>query len=724
MDTILKTTTWDTATDSLNGNFTTIQGLIDAINTSLGAKALQTDVTTLTTQLNQLQSLVTSTASDPDSVVSTIQEVLQAFSQFPEGTSVATALSGKVDKTLTINGKALNTNLTFVASDFGIDLSQYATVTQLANKVDVITGSTLLSSQQAADLAAIKALILAGDDQDTFINTFNEVLKAFQNEPEGFDIAGALAAKLDNATFTAYQTTVTNLLSGKQATLTFDAVPTQGSINPVTSGGVYNGLSAKQNILIYDTVLASGGANLIKSGDIYNQLLSGGGPYPNLVTNVYVGNVYSSSGALTGSAGLNATNKFPATANQTFTIQGLTQNNVANSAVGRAFKADGSFYGTIVKSQITAITGGFLLTITNDTNIASIGLFFEDAGLPIKTPDALIIRPGTSITNPAQLPLKVQPALLPNNGIQPFKVTDLANDSELVSIADVAAIAAIPDAQRVYFNNGAQPKTVSAKAPCFLSAGQSNQDGRIAIASLPAWWATYGNQLPNCIINNNDVLNWHTYNTGEFISGATFSYELLLYKMILDNQHAVTGHTSDNIYVIKKTLGSTSIDPTGAGAGAGSWSADISSVSGVPAILPLLETRIRAAQSSTNAALYNIDALIWHQGEADRGGYASAYYAGLKNMIYYVRGITGKPNLPVILGAINTASVQYSSVVEAAKMQLASENPTSIFYAALSNNTTANLNSDVLHFNYAGGLDLATSMFNIMTANKSLFGLL
>ena len=49
---------------------------------------------------------------DSNSVVDTLKEVLAVFNAYPEGATIANALSGKVDKTQTIAGIALSSNIT------------------------------------------------------------------------------------------------------------------------------------------------------------------------------------------------------------------------------------------------------------------------------------------------------------------------------------------------------------------------------------------------------------------------------------------------------------------------------------------------------------------------------------------------------------------------------------------------------------------------------------
>ena len=56
----------------------------------------------------------------------------------------------------------------------------------------------------------------------------------------------------------------------KQDALTFDNAPTEGSTNPVTSGGIYTALAGKQATLTFDNTPTSGSANPVTSGGIFN----------------------------------------------------------------------------------------------------------------------------------------------------------------------------------------------------------------------------------------------------------------------------------------------------------------------------------------------------------------------------------------------------------------------------------------------------------------------
>ena len=62
--------------------------------------------------------------------------------------------------------------------------------------------------------------------------------------------------------------------TSKQDKLTFDNSPTQNSINPVTSGGVYTALSGKQDTLTFDNTPTEDSDNPVKSGGIYESILN------------------------------------------------------------------------------------------------------------------------------------------------------------------------------------------------------------------------------------------------------------------------------------------------------------------------------------------------------------------------------------------------------------------------------------------------------------------
>lgn len=71
---------------------------------------------------------------------------------------------------------------------------------------------------------------------------------------------------------TAVDVVMTQRLSAKQDTLTFDSTPTSGSTNPVESGGIKTALDAKQNTLTFDTTPTASSTNPATSGGIYTAI--------------------------------------------------------------------------------------------------------------------------------------------------------------------------------------------------------------------------------------------------------------------------------------------------------------------------------------------------------------------------------------------------------------------------------------------------------------------
>lgn len=73
---------------------------------------------------------------------------------------------------------------------------------------------------------------------------------------------------------TTNKMTATNLagqlkaLGNYQDKLTFDTMPTAGSTNPVTSGGIKTALDSKQSTLTFDTTPTAGSTNPVTSGGI------------------------------------------------------------------------------------------------------------------------------------------------------------------------------------------------------------------------------------------------------------------------------------------------------------------------------------------------------------------------------------------------------------------------------------------------------------------------
>ena len=86
---------------------------------------------------------------------------------------------------------------------------------------------------------------------------------------------GSPNAVSSGGTYTAIQTVVNDLtaeINTKQDILTFDNVPTEDSVNPVKSGGIYDELATKQETLTFDAVPTENSENPVYSGGVFAEL--------------------------------------------------------------------------------------------------------------------------------------------------------------------------------------------------------------------------------------------------------------------------------------------------------------------------------------------------------------------------------------------------------------------------------------------------------------------
>lgn len=67
-------------------------------------------------------------------------------------------------------------------------------------------------------------------------------------------------------------TALNTAMGGKQNVLTFDAEPTEDSVNPVTSGGVWTALNGKEDTLTFDTEPTEDSANPVTSGGVWTAI--------------------------------------------------------------------------------------------------------------------------------------------------------------------------------------------------------------------------------------------------------------------------------------------------------------------------------------------------------------------------------------------------------------------------------------------------------------------
>ena len=237
-----------------------------------------------------------------------------------------------------------------------------------------------------------------------------------------------------------------------------------------------------------------------------------------------------------------------------------------------------------------------------------------------------------------------------------------------------------------------------------IAAGQSNIDGRNSYSDLPADFVNPNNKVHFCN-NTNGTFSDFQINDGG--SGNDWSFDAIVYDLLTKQAY---GNQSE-IYVMKKSMGGTSIDKDGATDY--HWTADYEYLSS-PAysLLRTFESIIRKA-TELQGSNFDIKAFLWHQGEGDSDTLevANSYYDNLKNMLAYVRGIIGNPRLHFFCGSIsnNNTYNRYKDIINAAYFKLTSEDP----YFHLVDMSNAVL-EDSWHFNYQWSIYFGQKVYDLM----------
>lgn len=218
--------------------------------------------------------------------------------------------------------------------------------------------------------------------------------------------------------------------------------------------------------------------------------------------------------------------------------------------------------------------------------------------------------------------------------------------------------------QAVMYQKGAAPKDFTL-APCILVAGQSNIDGRVPKAQWPS-------SIPTPFANIKNSIN---------STSGTFAQSMALPTSFgIDfSMYAALNDLNTPIYVIKKSLGATSISEYGS---SNCWTPFYERLDSLnKALLYNFDLQVKACVKNTPNT-FDIRAFLWQQGEGDystiRGGNrrcALDYYYNFKCLVAYVRGVAGNEKLPVICGTVSHLSGQYDPIVEEATLKVADEDP-------------------------------------------------
>lgn len=254
------------------------------------------------------------------------------------------------------------------------------------------------------------------------------------------------------------------------------------------------------------------------------------------------------------------------------------------------------------------------------------------------------------------------------------------------------------------------------KGAVYLTAGQSNADGREYVAALPDYLKSYTYQhlrYKNCTQEGGGEFR-------DFAFGQRFAF-CDICNYFLDQA------AQQDFYAIKCTYGGTAIDTAATYDHLPVWCADADWIARNNAYRGDINTGKSLTRSLTEgfadlvdgtlsklADGYDVKAIMWHQGESDRSK-AGHYKKNFSDMIQYMRqaiasktGQEKDKTLPFIFGTISHNSKQYSAAVEQAQKEVAAELP-NVYWIDMSD---AGLRSDNLHFDGPWTEYLGKMMYN------------
>lgn len=269
----------------------------------------------------------------------------------------------------------------------------------------------------------------------------------------------------------------------------------------------------------------------------------------------------------------------------------------------------------------------------------------------------------------------------------------------------------------------------------FITAGQSNTDGRVNNKLLPEYIKSMGTDTVEytegryrfCKIaqNRTDGLFVPYWPKGR-ITNRLWTYDAVTYYHI---EQAL----QEDFYVIKWAVGGTSIAYPNDTTKGRYWSANPEWLSRIASVENRGKSLLLSFTDAIDAAIdqtlskiergYQIDAFLWHQGESD-ARYAEDYYRNLKAVIAHVRRhLTEKTGndyseLPFVFGSIPKTNRHYRPVIEAAMQRIAEEDPN----AYLIDMSETELQGDRTHFNEKSAEYLGNQMFKIVDRILNLSG--
>ena len=248
----------------------------------------------------------------------------------------------------------------------------------------------------------------------------------------------------------------------------------------------------------------------------------------------------------------------------------------------------------------------------------------------------------------------------------------------------------------------------------FISAGQSNMDGRNLLTVAPIWMDQSNPIIEKLKMWNVDNGQFDTFeigsNTGANVnSSAYWGVDMEFYKEYSD-------YINHFICAIKRSSGGTAI--YNAANDKGCWNTDFVNIpEGTPILLQELEARYNDAKSYAQSfdKTLSVKAVIWFQGSSDvaLGNDAiTAYKENFRSVINYIRNtIVGNSSVPFIFGLQSHNSSEYNvPIMEAGQLELLTE-MTNLY---LVDSRYLTMQPDNLHFDDVSTAWYGSEVFNVL----------
>ena len=218
--------------------------------------------------------------------------------------------------------------------------------------------------------------------------------------------------------------------------------------------------------------------------------------------------------------------------------------------------------------------------------------------------------------------------------------------------------------------------TIDTDLYAFISAGQSNIDGRCALVDAPEWLDQDNPEIAKLKVWNSTQYNNFKLgvNTGSDNNAqTTWAFDMVFY-------HLYSEYKNRNLYLIKRSHGGTPIYIQPEGNEKGCWNVDFDSIPvGTPKLLQELEYKFNSGKTYIDnlGKTLSVKAILWYQGGTDveiGGDAITDYKENFRNVINYIReDIVGDPTVPFLFVTQSHNSLTYNSVMESGQTELVSE---------------------------------------------------